>query len=381
MTPIVTVISFHVEQHERYLQGVLDYVRSREPDWELNLLLMRSSTPERSLQPRPEDGILVLGANKYDRKKIEAYDCRKVILYDYGRWDTTGLGLDHEALGRQAAQHLKERGYQSFLYFEAGDDPNSQIRGDGFCSELPEVTRFLQGARSTAKGHWELADQLNDLADLLHSLPKPVGVFCPDAVHGERAIQAARIMNYSIPSDIGIVVVDADFSFCEIVRPSLTQISWIPQKLGWQAADLMTEIMNGSCSPGTQRRVQPEEIIVRESSSYWGGSSPLLGDLHHVLQQDWSICRDYECIAGRLNTSRRSLDRHCMQAYGMTLGAHIERLRVERTLTLLRRSQKNLALIAEEVGYSAPGHLSTAVKRVTGKTPSQIRKALNDRSC
>ncbi|GEM_PF-645107 len=369
----VYLVSYHVDRHERMLQGVLDFVREQEVNWNIHLLMMSSLTEGSPLDPEPEDGLLVLGADYQDRRNISSYPCRKVMLYDYAVWPTTGVGLDHVAVGRMAAQHLQERGYRSFVYFEAGDDPTSKLRGDGFCQEHPDALRFVKGTRETLQKAWQLQNQLEDLADILRGLPGPVAVFCPNVVHGERILQAAKLADLQIPTELGVVVSDVRNSFCELLTPSLSQVSWSQETLGWMAAELLSDLMEGRCPEGTQRSLQPENILIRESSSYWSSELPSLQQLHTLLQEDWSINRDYDRIAERLQFSRRSLDRHCMQAYGITLRAHIERLRVDRTLEALRSTREPLAELALAMGYASQSHMSTSLKQATGKTPGQLQ--------
>jgi two-component system response regulator YesN len=51
------------------------------------------------------------------------------------------------------------------------------------------------------------------------------------------------------------------------------------------------------------------------------------------------------------------------------------RKRVEAATALLTGTRLSIAEIARRMGYTTQAHFCTVVRRVTGKTPSQVRAA------
>lgn len=62
---------------------------------------------------------------------------------------------------------------------------------------------------------------------------------------------------------------------------------------------------------------------------------------------------------------------------GITLEQYIIRQKIERVKELLFYDELNLSQIASQLGYSSVAHLSAQFKKVTGFTPSELKKARN----
>lgn len=60
---------------------------------------------------------------------------------------------------------------------------------------------------------------------------------------------------------------------------------------------------------------------------------------------------------------------------GITLEQYIIRQKIERVKELLLYDELNLSEIAMKMGYSSVAHLSAQFKKVTGLTPSQLKKS------
>lgn len=62
---------------------------------------------------------------------------------------------------------------------------------------------------------------------------------------------------------------------------------------------------------------------------------------------------------------------------GMTLEQYIIRQKIERAKELLFYDELNLSQIANKLGYSSVAHLSSQFKKVTGFTPTELKKNRN----
>lgn len=60
---------------------------------------------------------------------------------------------------------------------------------------------------------------------------------------------------------------------------------------------------------------------------------------------------------------------------GITLEQYVIRQKIERAKELLFYDELNLSQIANELGYSSVAHLSAQFKKVTGLTPSELKKS------
>jgi len=60
---------------------------------------------------------------------------------------------------------------------------------------------------------------------------------------------------------------------------------------------------------------------------------------------------------------------------GITLEQYIIRQKIERAKELLFYDELNLSQIADRLGYSSVAHLSAQFKKITGLTPSELKKS------
>jgi len=355
------------------LQGVLSYVEAHGLPWELRVNMMGSIFDSPFVSVQAEDGLIAFSPDHHFTLYVQDYDCPVVVIRAEGIGEVTGVEVDHADLGRQAARHFQRQGYETLLFFEAGDQRYSSPQRDGFLEVCPQAHLFLQGKRQQAAKTWILKDQLADLADTLAALPGPIGICCPDVGHAARALQAAKLAGLAVPEEAGLIVLSNDSKLCELMDCPLSQLTWSEYQLGWEAAALLHRLFRDAPEEPVQLKVPHDDLIIRESSSYWVSESPYLQRVHHVLKEDWSLSRNFPELEKRVHTSRRTLDRHSMQYFGMTLNAHMERLRVEKTCLKLKTENMPLAELALEMGYPSQSYMTAAIRKATGKTPGQLR--------
>ena len=63
---------------------------------------------------------------------------------------------------------------------------------------------------------------------------------------------------------------------------------------------------------------------------------------------------------------------------GVTLEHYIIHQKIEKAKELLFYDELNLTQIADQLGYSSVAHLSAQFKKITGLTPSELRKSRHD---
>lgn len=67
------------------------------------------------------------------------------------------------------------------------------------------------------------------------------------------------------------------------------------------------------------------------------------------------------------------LARAFRRSYGISLGAHLRRVRLSRCCELLASSESPLTAVALDAGFADQSHMSNVLKRETGRTPGQLR--------
>lgn len=92
--------------------------------------------------------------------------------------------------------------------------------------------------------------------------------------------------------------------------------------------------------------------------------------------EDWSI----ERMGEYCRMSRSTLVRRFTESTGTTIGAFLTRTRLMEASELLRSSDRNVADIAESVGYRSESAFTRAFREATGSTPARFRRAQTARA-
>lgn len=98
---------------------------------------------------------------------------------------------------------------------------------------------------------------------------------------------------------------------------------------------------------------------------------PLIGAVRAVLRS--SPKASVHDAARRIHLSSRTLQRRLAES-GTSYSTLQANARLEEALVRIKHSNAPLTSIALDVGYASTQHMSTAVKRATGRTPTELRK-------
>lgn len=102
--------------------------------------------------------------------------------------------------------------------------------------------------------------------------------------------------------------------------------------------------------------------------------SIVIHKIHHVDEVDrkfnWSTM-----LAEELHYEYNYLSNLFSSVEGITLEQYIIRQKIERAKELLFYDELNLSEIANKLGYSSVAHLSSQFKKITGFSPSELKKS------
>lgn len=101
--------------------------------------------------------------------------------------------------------------------------------------------------------------------------------------------------------------------------------------------------------------------------------------IHHSdkidLKVNWS-----DLLADELHYEYNYLSNLFSSVEGITLEQYIIRQKIEKVKELLFYDELTLSQIADRLGYSSVAHLSAQFKKVTGFTPSEMKKSRSSES-
>lgn len=117
-----------------------------------------------------------------------------------------------------------------------------------------------------------------------------------------------------------------------------------------------------------------ERIDDRKARLIEAIKSIVIHKVHHVDEVDrkfnWSTM-----LAEELHYEYNYLSNLFSSVEGITLEQYIIRQKIERAKELLFYNELNLSEIANKLGYSSVAHLSSQFKKITGFSPSELKKS------
>jgi AraC family transcriptional regulator len=119
-----------------------------------------------------------------------------------------------------------------------------------------------------------------------------------------------------------------------------------------------------------------ERIDDRKARLIEGTKKKIIQLIHHSK----SVNRKYnwsEILSEEMHYDYNYLSSLFSSVEGTTLEQYIIRQKIERAKELLFYDEFNLSEIANQLGYSSVAHLSGQFKKVTGMTPSELKKKRN----
>ena len=357
------------------LRGVIDYAREHG-GWSVYLGEHgRGDEPPPWLGRWDGDGVIARIENARIARAVircgkPAVDVSAARLLPDLPWVET----DDEAIARQAADHLFERGLRNFAYY--GDERFnwSKWRRDHF-------VRLVQGrgfdcavyhsTRGTGRD-WEREE--NDLAAWLKSLPKPVGVMACYDIGGREVLDACRRAAVAVPDTVAVVGVDNDGLLCELSDPPLSSVEPDTLRTGYVAAHILDKLMRGGRISQLSHRIPPVGVVTRQSSDTMAVADADVAEAVRFIRENACTGISVKDVLQRVQLSRRALEARFLKAVGRTPHAEVERVRLERAKHLLRVTDLPVYEIARRTGFRHQEYLSVAFRRYAGQSPTQFRK-------
>jgi LacI family transcriptional regulator len=321
------------------------------------------------------DGIIFRSANRrmveaIRRTGVPAVDTHTNVV-DHG---FPLVYVDDNRVAELAVSHFLERKFRHFGYCAIEEPRWVEWRREAYLRHLARLGLSAHTITAPEPGrgvNWDR--QRRRLAQWVVGLPKPIAVLAANDVCGTRLIDACRTANIRIPEQVAVLGVDNDEVLCRLTSPPLSSIDLDTAAIGYEAAQLLDDLISGRATPADARLIPARAVVGRQSTDAMAIEDE---DLAEAL----SFIREYACqgigvddVLDRVTISRATLERKFAAGLGRTPGSEILRVRLERIRHLLHATSYPLERIAALTGFKNPAHLSVVFKRETGQTPSQYR--------
>lgn len=362
---------------QRLLPGILDFARN-QGGWVFTRIPERLTTSFEWLRHWEGDGAFVLISNQTDVKVARSLPIPIVNIGGYvldARIPT--VTLDQQMVGRFAAEHLLVRRFRRFGYYGVRGLWYSEERRVGFetalqaagytCSSI-ESTNLIRSPRD-----WRRV--AGELARWLRSLQPPVGIMASWDLRAQMLSEACTMIGLRVPEDVAIIGVDNDPIACEFCIPQLSSVSRNDRELGWQAAYLLSQLLEGRRYSKVPILIPPDRIVARRSTDTLVIEDPEIAGIVQQIRDQLDKVFGVERILRLSPISRRQLEQRFRRSVGSSPYAFLNELRVERAKVLLAESRKRtLTSVASECGFSELRRFRLVFRRLTKLTPAEYRR-------
>ncbi|MHC4324140.1 MAG: AraC family transcriptional regulator [Planctomycetota bacterium] len=329
----------------------------------------------------------VIATNINDPKqfgRILAMDLPAIILGGYipkksvHGWHR--VRSDSVEIGKVAAEHLLNRGFQKFAYCGYYDLCWSENRGAGFAKRIAEAgfeTHFFKPSSSRIKRLWENEQAI--MVDWLKSLPKPLGIMACNDDRGQNILEACKITGLNVPDEVAVIGVDNDILACEVSEPPLSSIPLNNERAGYEAAELLAKLMAGEKMTYQEIVTHPATVVTRQSTDNLAIEDSNIAKAVRFIRQHATEIIQVSDVVDVVPMSRRSLERSFRKTLGHSVFEEIKRVHVNQFTMMLTETNMSISQIASALGHPSVENINRYFRKEKGMSPTAYRKKFGPR--
>ena len=380
MNKLMLLLDGASEFDRRLLRGLVRYTRENG-DWlffRVPLALQHDGDDTRGDGERIVEMARNWGANAIvgrwlyeDTSRLASLGIPVVIQnYRSRSREFSNLTGDYIGTGRIAARFFRHGGFVHFAYFGVKDVVWSEERKEGF-----ERTLAASGdACDSLMIEQDVYRERDRVARWLHSLPKPVALFCCDDAHALSLSEICQAEGIAVPGEVAILGVDNDELLCGIAAPEISSIGLDVERAGYILGQrLHNQILEGH-RESFSIVVQPGEIVVRDSTGGRIIRDPYVREVVDHIRANYMREDPLQGVLSRIPLSRRSLEmRFRKEMAPMTMYRYLLSCRVEALSRLLSTTNLPLAEAAARAGFADGSNVGRIFRRFQGCSPKEFR--------
>ncbi len=222
-----------------------------------------------ALVSRQVDGLIVASAQSPERlDEFESISKRKIPFVLIDRPITGAkasfVGVDHEAMGKLATNHLIAQGCRRIAHLRGPALGIAEARLAGYRGAL-EKNKLKIPSRYVIEADYEDSTGYKAMRKLLRTNPVPDGVFCYNDPVAIGAMNAIRDAGLDVPRDIAVVGA-GNVHYSDVLAVPLTTIDQGTFEIGKRSAELLLEQMTSKHPRRPKKIWIAPKLVVRESS-------------------------------------------------------------------------------------------------------------------
>jgi len=287
---------------------------------------------------------------------------------------------DERACATLAAEFFLKKGFRSFGYI--GPDPTSNY---------PEtILKEFRNQVETAGGvcfdfsYYELtkeADyhkQQQRLKQWLWELPKPVALLVWSSKIGREVSTVCVNHHLEIPDQVAILSIEHDPLMSALSPVPLSCINQAPHVVGYEAAKLLDQMIQGKPAPDEPTLIPPASIEERASTDTLFANDDLVREaIQFIRLRAAQEPLQVSDITQQLNVSRRILEHRFQKALHRSPASEIRQEKLKRITKLLQETNLTVSQIAVRCGFQHQEAMIRMFGRLMGMSPREYRQSIH----
>lgn len=304
-----------------------------------------------------------------------------------------GVFPDLAETGRLRAEHLIARGLRHFASISVAERRLYEAQADSFA--LTVATAGHSITRLNIREDWEATlssfrQHQSRIRSWMDKWELPIGLAIPSDFFARLFAQLIQARGWRIPEDVAIVGGMNEEQLCESPRPTLTSVEMGFDRIGYEAARLLEELMNEaerarkrgkptllgrqSQTAAAQHVILPPVgIVVRESTDFYAAEDELVAQAQAHIAEECHRRLAVTTVAAKLAVSVRTLQERFATVLGRSVSEEIRRVRIEKVKRELTSSDRSVKEIAAGAGFKSSPRLCEAFRRAEGVSPGEYR--------
>ncbi|MBB6429235.1 AraC family transcriptional regulator [Algisphaera agarilytica] len=364
----------------RLIQGVFQYGH-RHGRWHLDVRARYPQGEVRIPEGWTGDGIIARLATPEIVEHVKSFGVPYVNVSSIASDKRAPMiTSDKRAIAEIATQHFLERGFSHFAYSGEDDLPYVKAQREDFEAEVRKhgfevITDPDPVSHDPAANYAEL---MQHLVEWVKALPKPCAVFSFGTQRGVDLLEACRMADVVVPHEVAVLGGDYDDVLCEACDPPMSAVVTASQRIGYEAAEVLSRMMQGEEVEARKTVLAPVNIHSNPSTNTYAVKDKNLITAMQFIERNAFEPIQMEDVLEQVPMSRRTLERHFKDAFGKTPAEEIRWRRVHQARKLLAETNMDLEDVAKASGLNSYAYLSQVFRKMLDETPAGYRKRMRD---
>lgn len=285
---------------------------------------------------------------------------------------------DQGESARMAAEHLLDCGFRNFGYFSLLGLDYVAAHQQAFREIVKEAGYSCSGyaaqpSPGTEEPEWTI--DVSRLTRWLRALPKPVAVLTWNTSSARELLYACAAAGLKVPEEVSVMSGSDDDLFCKVAPVPISAVNPAAEEIGYRAAAELDLMMTwpGDEAPADVQ-IPPLGVVTRQSTETLAVEDKALVKALRFIREDPARAMRVDDVAHHAGLCRRTLEQRFNKLLGRSPAAEIRRVRIDRAIELLQRTELPVSVVAEKSGFSTAEYMASVFRTHLNVAPLHYRK-------